>query len=63
MTKRPLALAVFALAAMAATHTGPEIGAKIPDFQAVDQDGKSHTLVSLLGPKGAVLVVYRSADW
>jgi hypothetical protein len=63
MTKRPLVLAVFALTALAAIHTGPEIGAKMPDFQAVDQDGKSHTLASLFGPKGAVLVVYRSADW
>jgi hypothetical protein len=63
MTKRPLALAVFALAALAAIHTGPEIGSKMPDFQAVDQNGQLHTLTSLLGPKGAVLVVYRSADW
>ena len=63
MTKRPFALIAFGLAALAAIHTGPEVGAKMPDFQAVDQDGKSRTLTSLLGPKGAVIVVYRSADW
>jgi hypothetical protein len=63
MTKRTLAPALFALTALAAIHTGPEIGAKMPDFQALDQDGKTHTLDSLLGSKGAVLVVYRSADW
>jgi hypothetical protein len=63
MTKRSFALLAFAVTGAAAIHTGPEIGAKMPDFQAVDQNGQSHTLTSLLGPKGAVLVVYRSADW
>jgi hypothetical protein len=28
-----------------------------------DQNGVSHTLASMLGPKGAILVFYRSADW
>jgi hypothetical protein len=63
MRKRAFALAVIAAASLAAIHTGPEVGTKMPDFQAIDQDGKAHTLTSLLGPKGAVLVVYRSADW
>jgi peroxiredoxin len=62
MTKRPL-VPLIALTALAAIHTGPQVGTKLPDFQAVDQDGQSHTLTSLLGPKGAVLVIYRSADW
>ncbi len=35
----------------------------MPAFEAPDQNGKMHTLKSLLGPKGAVLVFYRSADW
>jgi AhpC/TSA family len=47
----------------AAIHTGPEVGAKFPDFEAADQNGRTHKLASLLGPKGAVLVIYRSADW
>jgi hypothetical protein len=63
MTKRPFALITFAFAAFAGINTGPEIGAKMPDFQALDQDGKARTLTSLLGPKGAIVVVYRSADW
>ncbi|MGI8743775.1 MAG: hypothetical protein ACR2NN_14610 [Bryobacteraceae bacterium] len=42
---------------------GPDIGSLMPPFEARDQNGKSHTLQSLLGPKGAVLVFYRSADW
>ena len=32
-------------------------------FTGVDQFGKSHTLASSYGPKGAMLVFFRSADW
>ncbi len=52
--------------AQAAKHpiaTGPAIGAHVPQFEAPDQDGKEHTLQSLMGPKGAILIFYRSADW
>lgn len=42
---------------------GPAIGAKMPGFELQDQDGKAHSLQSLLGPKGAVILFYRSADW
>jgi hypothetical protein len=42
---------------------GPPVGAKMPGFELPDQDGKAHTLGSLLGPKGAVVLFYRSADW
>jgi hypothetical protein len=28
-----------------------------------DQNGKTWTLQSIIGPKGAMLVFYRSADW
>lgn len=48
---------------IAAVRTGPEMGAKLPNFQAVDQDGKPHRFYDLAGPKGSVLVIYRSADW
>jgi hypothetical protein len=54
---------VFAGLVAAATPTGPEIGAKPPAFELRDQNGVSHTLASMLGPKGAILVFYRSADW
>jgi hypothetical protein len=47
----------------AATPTGPSVGTQALPFEAVDQFGKPHTLKSLLGPKGAILVFYRSADW
>jgi cytochrome oxidase Cu insertion factor (SCO1/SenC/PrrC family) len=42
---------------------GPALGSKLPGFELKDQDGKPHTLASLLGPKGAVIVFFRSADW
>ena len=42
---------------------GPQVGTKVPDFSLADQTGRTHTLKSILGPKGAVLVFFRSADW
>lgn len=47
----------------AAISTGPEVGAKIPDFSLPDQAGQSRDFASLKGPKGLVLVFFRSADW
>ena len=44
-------------------RTGPEIGAKVPDFTLPDQHGKSRTLKDLSGPNGLLLVFSRSADW
>ena len=43
--------------------TGPAIGATIPAFSAPDQNGNPQTLKTIAGPKGAMLVFYRSADW
>jgi hypothetical protein len=42
---------------------GPQLGERVPDFTLKDQNGKTWTLQSLMGPKGAMLVFYRSADW
>jgi hypothetical protein len=42
---------------------GPQIGARVPDFTLLDQKGQSRTLASLMGPKGLMLVFFRSADW
>jgi hypothetical protein len=44
-------------------RTGPQIGARLPDFVLRDQRGQTHSLRSLLGPKGAMIVFFRSADW
>ena len=42
---------------------GPQVGARVPDFTLFDQNGQSRTLASLTGPKGLMLVFFRSADW
>jgi len=42
---------------------GPKVGARLPDFTLRDQGGAPHSLKSMLGPKGAVIVFFRSADW
>ena len=57
------AVALVAAPAGAATKTGPEVNARIPDFSLPDQNGTVQTLKSITGPKGAMLVFYRSADW
>ena len=44
-------------------HIGPQLGAGLPDFSLRDQHGEAHSLKSLLGPKGALIVFFRSADW
>jgi hypothetical protein len=35
----------------------------VPPLSGTDQFGKPHTLASAMGPKGAMLVFFRSADW
>ena len=42
---------------------GPAVGTTLPDFSLRDQRGVTHSLPSLLGPKGAIIVFFRSADW
>jgi hypothetical protein len=42
---------------------GPQAGTKVPDFTLSDQQGQPRTLRSVMGPKGALLVFFRSADW
>jgi hypothetical protein len=42
---------------------GPQVGDRVPDFNLKDQNGKNWNLQSIMGPKGAMLVFFRSADW
>jgi len=60
------ALVLFAMLcmdfALAADH-GIPVGEKVPDFQLADQTGQNHDLKSVMGPKGVMLVFFRSADW
>jgi cytochrome oxidase Cu insertion factor (SCO1/SenC/PrrC family) len=42
---------------------GPQVGQVVPDFRLQDAQGKVWTRESIVGPKGAMLVFSRSADW
>ena len=55
-------IALLALLA-AGPEVGPAIGQPLPSFALRDQDGHEQTFESLRGPKGLVLVFFRSADW
>ena len=63
------AIAVTAmLAAMPHAQTslstlGPQVGQPAIDFSLPDQQDRVRTLKSLAGPKGTMLVFFRSADW
>ena len=59
---RALAILGTSLMILAADY-GPPAGRPMPDFQLRDQDGKQHNLKDILGPNGAALVFFRSADW
>jgi peroxiredoxin len=45
------------------TSIGLEVGQNAPAFSARDQFGEEQTLERLKGPKGTVLLFFRSADW
>ena len=42
---------------------GPQVGERVPDFKLPDQIGQLRTIQSIMGPRGALLVFIRSADW
>lgn len=42
---------------------GPQVGQAAPDFSLADQNGRTWTLRSVMGPKGALVVFFRSASW
>jgi hypothetical protein len=58
-----LTLAASCLLAQPPTELGPKVGSVIPAFRLPDQHGQQRDLASVSGPKGAVLVFHRSADW
>ena len=62
------ALLLFAPAMIAQTpvdtsRIGPQVGQTAPPIAGVDQFGSPRTLGSSYGPKGAMVVFFRSADW
>jgi peroxiredoxin len=42
---------------------GAQVGERVPDFSLPDQNGRLRTLASIMGPRGALLMFIRSADW
>ena len=60
-----LALIVSSLAAQTPDPQtlGPKVGMRVQEFSLRDQIGTMRSLRSTFGPKGVVLVFFRSADW
>ena len=58
-------LSILAIATLSAQaiRTGPSAGDGVPAFSAPDQNGRTQTLASVAGPKGTMLVFFRSSDW
>jgi cytochrome oxidase Cu insertion factor (SCO1/SenC/PrrC family) len=46
-----------------APSVGLEIGQQAPTLALPDQFGHEHTNETLKGPKGTVILFFRSADW
>jgi hypothetical protein len=63
ITRALAAALALACSAGAAVTSGPAVGSPLPNFEAADQNGTPRSFKSLLGPKGAMLVFFRSADW
>ena len=45
------------------SELGPRVGEIVPEFSLPDQNGNIWTRESIMGPRGAMLVFVRSADW
>lgn len=45
------------------TSIGPQVGQKAVAISLPDQNGQPRTLASVAGPKGTMVVFFRSADW
>jgi hypothetical protein len=45
------------------TGLGPQVGSRVVDFTLEDHRGVERSIRSVAGPKGTMLVFFRSADW
>ena len=45
------------------SRLGPQVGQVVPNFRLQDAQGQVWTRESIMGPRGAMLVFMRSADW
>ena len=43
--------------------SGPDVGERVPDFAAYDQNNNLVSLDDVMGPNGALILFHRSADW
>ncbi len=60
----PVLLAAAIVAAQVnIAQVGPQVGDRAIDFSLQDQFGHTQTLAGAAGPKGTMLVFFRSADW
>src|SRR5580700_7952179 len=57
-----LPILLLAVACLFAADIGPPKGSQFPAFHLPDSSGKIHSLRSVMGPKGAVMLFYESAD-
>jgi hypothetical protein len=57
------AIPILALHGQNSSKYGPPVGQRVPDVSAPDQTGRTQTLKSIMGPHGAMIVFFRSADW
>jgi hypothetical protein len=55
--------ATIHVASIEVMSIGLAVGQKAPAFSARDQFGRTQTLDTLKGPRGTVLLFFRSADW
>lgn len=58
-----LLFSLSSLAALPPIETGPKLGSTIPTLNVVDQFGDPQQLANILKEKGAIIVLFRSADW
>lgn len=55
--------ATIHVASIESMSIGLAVGEKAPSFSAHDQFGQTQSLDTLKGPRGTVLLFFRSADW
>jgi hypothetical protein len=62
-TLEDITIHVATLKMFTSSEIGLSVGQKAPAFSARDQFGQEQRLETLKGPKGTLLLVFRSADW
>jgi peroxiredoxin len=56
-------ITLTSLAEIPPIDTGLELGTQIPALMVLDQFGDKQQLSNMMGEKGAIIVLFRSADW